>query len=451
LEDTSPKLIVCAQIMPDPYNNAFVNTDTYANEISYFGEAVYHTTLENTGVMTDTITVEFAHEILPDGLGPFDWAGFYCDSNGICHFGPWDYVLAPGEAETFDVHVVDGVGNTKGMALSTLSAISKADPLAVSTESFATFVELPSILLVDDDNGGAFESHLKSAVEDTGYAVRVLDADADGRPSLAQLTSYWAVLWTTANGDATYLDADDEQNLATYLDGGGNLMLSSMEFLSSRVETSAFVSDYLHIDTWVNNNGGFIMTGVGGDDISDGMSLTIIGGPFPVNDSDAINAVSPAEAIFTSPPGTKGIKVADNDYKVVFLSFPFEDVKTATADPSNQKTLIGRVLKWFEKPTGVADETIHRLALRQNFPNPFNPVTTLAFSVPEAAGPVTLTVHNIAGQVVRTLVDGELPVGPAMVVWDGTSDDGSQLSSGVYFAKLAAGQETAFRKMTLLK
>jgi hypothetical protein len=217
------------------------------------------------------------------------------------------------------------------------------------------------------------------------------------------------------------------------------------------VDTSAFVTDYLNIDSWTNDNGGFIMTGVGGDDVSDGMSLTIIGGPFAVNNTDAVTVSSPTDVIFTSPPGNKGIKVADGDYKAVFLAFPFECVKTATADPDNQKTLIGRIIDWFQKPTGVGETEIRRLALAQNYPNPFNPVTSIAFTVPESSGRVTLTVHNVAGQVVRTLVDGELPAGPAQVVWDGTADDGSKLSSGVYFARLTAGKETAFRKMTLLK
>ncbi|MCK5597003.1 MAG: hypothetical protein KAJ04_06115, partial [Candidatus Eisenbacteria sp.] len=65
LEDTSPKLIINSQLMPDPFDNRFVQTDLRAREIDYFGEAVYHTVLENTGVMSDTITVDIAHEILP--------------------------------------------------------------------------------------------------------------------------------------------------------------------------------------------------------------------------------------------------------------------------------------------------------------------------------------------------------------------------------------------------
>ena len=451
LEDTSPKLIVNAQIMPNPFDNRFVQTDLRAREIGYGGEAIYHTVLENTGVMTDTITLDITNEILPDGLGAWDWVGFYCDSEGACHFGPWDYVLAPGETELFDVHLMDNVGTVQGMALTTLTVTSNRDATSLSTESFATFVNVPSILLVDDDAGASHETYLETALGDTGYTARVWDASAKGRPDLTELSSYWAVLWTTANADGSGIDVDDENNMAAYLDGGGNLMLASMGYLSNRIETGAFITDYLHIDSWVNDNGGFVMTGVGGDAISDGMSLTLPGGPFAPTNSDGMTISSPAEVMFTAPPGNKGLSVAEDDHKVVFMGFPFEDVKTTTANPDNQKTLIARILNWFELPSGVEGGEIHRLALGQNSPNPFNPVTTVAFTVPEGAGSVTLTVHNLNGQVVRTLVDEELSAGPALAVWDGTDDSGRDLASGIYFARLATDEENAFRKMTLLK
>ncbi len=451
LEDTSPKLVVNAQIMPDPYNNRFAGTDANASEIDHFGEATYRTVLTNTGVMTDTITVSVAHDEFPDGMGSYDWITFFCDSSGTCYFTPWEYVLEPGQAETFDVHVIDNVGNVQGMALTTITAASNSDPLAVSTESFATFVDLPSILLVDDDGGAGFEADLRTALENNGYAARVWDADAKGRPGPTEISSYWAVFWTTANASGTSIGMDDENDLMSYLDGGGNLMLASMNYLSSRVDTSTFITDYLHIDSWANDNGGFIMTGVSGNAVSDGMSLTIIGGPFPVNASDAVTVSAPAEVVFTSPPGNKGIAVEEDGHKALFLAFPFECVKTADADPNNQDALVERVLSWFSLPSGVEDGEIHRLSLGQNYPNPFNPVTNVAFTVPNGAERVTLTVHNVAGRVVRTLVDGELPAGPGTAVWDGTDDSGNRLSSGIYFAKLSAGGRSAFRKMTLLK
>lgn len=426
----------------------FTWTDHHAREIDYLGEAIYHTILENTDTVADTVTVDIVHDILPDGLGPYDWTGFYCDTDGACHFGPWDYVLEPGAAETFDVHVLDNVGDVRGMALTTLSAAGATDTAYVS---FATFVDLPSILLVDDDAGATHETYLQTAIEDVGLAARSWDADVLGRPGLGQLSSYWAVLWTTANGSAMYVSTDDEQDMADYLDGGGNLMLASMQYLSSRGATNTFITNYLHIDSWGSDTGGFIMTGVSGDPISDHMSLLLLGGLFPPGSSDSIVPSASADSIFTSPVGVKGVKVAEGDHKVVFLGFPFEDVKVSEPDPNNQRTLVERILNWFDPPSGIEDGEVHRLALSQNVPNPFNPATEIAFTVPESAGRVTLSVYNVNGRVVRTLLNRELPAGPSLVVWDGCDDCGRALASGVYFARLAAGGESVFRKMTLLK
>lgn len=106
------------------------------------------------------------------------------------------------------------------------------------------------------------------------------------------------------------------------------------------------------------------------------------------------------------------------------------------------------------KATG-GEELPKEFALMQNYPNPFNPSTTIKFALP-VAGRVTLDVFNIVGQRVRTLVDGEYEAGYHALPWDGRSDAGQQLASGVYFYRLhvegdAAARYQSIRKMLLLK
>lgn len=88
--------------------------------------------------------------------------------------------------------------------------------------------------------------------------------------------------------------------------------------------------------------------------------------------------------------------------------------------------------------------------LEQNFPNPFNPQTTIAFSIKDGAS-VGLTIYDVAGRRVRELVDEHRAPGAYRIVWDGRSDSGSQVASGVYFYKLVAGSFTDTKKMTILK
>lgn len=89
-------------------------------------------------------------------------------------------------------------------------------------------------------------------------------------------------------------------------------------------------------------------------------------------------------------------------------------------------------------------------ALHQNFPNPFNPRTTIRFATP-TPGPIQLIVYNIIGQRVRTIVDSDLPAGDYAFEWNGDDDKGETVASGIYFYRLEAGSFTQSRKMTLLK
>ncbi len=76
-----------------------------------------------------------------------------------------------------------------------------------------------------------------------------------------------------------------------------------------------------------------------------------------------------------------------------------------------------------------------RFSLAQNHPNPFNPTTTIRFSVPDA-GRVRLAVYNVAGQLVRTLIDEWLSVGEHAAIWDGRDELGRSVASGVYLYRL---------------
>ena len=90
------------------------------------------------------------------------------------------------------------------------------------------------------------------------------------------------------------------------------------------------------------------------------------------------------------------------------------------------------------------------LSLAQNQPNPFNPSTTISFSLP-ARAVVSLEVFNVLGQKIRTLAEGGLEAGVHTVVFDGRDDRGQELASAMYFYRLKAGAEVRTRKMMLVK
>ena len=103
-------------------------------------------------------------------------------------------------------------------------------------------------------------------------------------------------------------------------------------------------------------------------------------------------------------------------------------------------------------PTGIEtpDFAPSSYALEQNFPNPFNPETTIRYTLREK-GPVRLVIYNIMGQTVRTLVDGVQPAGRYRVFWDGKNVSGRPVASGVYLYRLSAGAFSESKQMLLLK
>ena len=88
--------------------------------------------------------------------------------------------------------------------------------------------------------------------------------------------------------------------------------------------------------------------------------------------------------------------------------------------------------------------------LMQNHPNPFNAQTNILFTLGET-GHTELTIFNLAGQRLRTLVDGPLPAGDHRVAWDGRDASGQAAASGVYLFRLRFGTEHASQRMLLLK
>jgi len=92
--------------------------------------------------------------------------------------------------------------------------------------------------------------------------------------------------------------------------------------------------------------------------------------------------------------------------------------------------------------------------LYQNHPNPFNPSTTIAFTVPGGSGSkqnVALNVYDLQGALVKTLVNGPVAGGRHEVSWNGTNNRGEQVASGVYFTKFASGGYQSVKKMIMLR
>ena len=146
----------------------------------------------------------------------------------------------------------------------------------------------------------------------------------------------------------------------------------------------------------------------------------------------------------------------DNSYRSALMTYFFPK--------RNKMVQVARSGIWvydfeYEEYVSEGDEVapIVQVGLLGNFPNPFNPSTTIKFSLSSGEGRgeghVNITIYNIRGQRVRTLLNGsnELGAGRHSVVWNGTDDNGRTVSSGVYFYNMRAGEYSSTRRMILMK
>jgi hypothetical protein len=138
----------------------------------------------------------------------------------------------------------------------------------------------------------------------------------------------------------------------------------------------------------------------------------------------------------------------------VLSGFSFHEVQDAYThnQPTEPAHHLNDILQWLAFDiTSDASATPRRNALAQNYPTPFNPTTTIEFSLRESTH-VTLRIYNVSGQLVRTLVDDKRAPGiQHRVQWGGRNDSGQEVASGIYFYRLSARGFTKTKKMLLLK
>ncbi len=160
---------------------------------------------------------------------------------------------------------------------------------------------------------------------------------------------------------------------------------------------------------------------------------------------------SPRTAIFAIEEGAT--LVDSSAAQARRIGFFFRD-KTAEEATDAAFVILGHCLKWLvgEDETSVDDlrKIVAEYQLFENYPNPFNPSTTISYHLP-VADDVTLRLYNGTGQLVRTLVEGVVQEGQHAVHWDGRDDAGMVVPSGVYFYELTSSKGILRDKMLLVK
>jgi hypothetical protein len=208
------------------------------------------------------------------------------------------------------------------------------------------------------------------------------------------------------------------------------------------------------------------LTGVG--PATTGLSHVAYGGCPVINDFDVLStaggAGTPVGEMQNTGSGqfyamSQATPNSNSSVAKVFLqgySFTYIRDLGAPAFPPARVAFMRAVLLWLDNivpnPIGIKDQPKFVNRLDHNYPNPFNPTTTITYAI-KTRGPVALTVYNVVGQRVRTLVsEVQAPRAEGFTVdWDGRTDAGAPVASGVYFYKLTTKEFSATKKMVLLK
>ncbi len=359
----------------------------------------------------------------------------------------------------------------------------------------------PSVLFWNDFADGGGESEWYTAFNNLGWE-RGVDYDVyftngpssgignglGGRAVYDQVKYYTDLLYTSgdlsvntiSNGDYNHDPGRDVQLLQEWFSNGGgrdaflcgdNLV---RDLAQSGQATSSFVSDLMNVQFESYDIRPFIhgqTTPLVLPETENSVFNVVTGwiaygGCLGMNTFDAVISGEGAERLarfgnLSGQPNYHFSAATLNEFgndRVITMPYDFMSIYS---DPdhliydglSARVYLLKEILTFFQVEHSVVSPS-HSLAVERfstsNAPNPFNPATKIRFHLPKA-GHLSLKVYNLRGQLVKTLIDELYEAGDGHIFWDGTNEQGANVSSGIYFYEARRGGDVKVSKMALVK
>ena len=434
------------------YDNVF-----HANMMTALNDSLYESRVE--GFSVDDIDGDGKHEILLASNGTSD--PVYGTQDGSTPYSEDRYIV---------MGMTGTIGGTlQDAALTTEFAMAPRDVDKDGVRENALGGGSPQdIIVADIDGDGLKEAHCLAwnnaayfnfeatgadayTIGDTNYVklgesddwtlgMAAADVNNDGKDEVYISGYYDKKVWviTDADGDAGSLDSTGSAS-KTF---AGNTEIGIMATNTSQTGVAAGAF-------------GVAMGGSPGSDLTHWMF-----GSGSVLDSSNWTATT----LSVDTIGTGFVpKIAsldwdgDNDHDGPDFLLAYQGVSNSKAFHADSAawSRVFRVVELWGGALTVVDEfsvlTPEDYKLSQNYPNPFNPTTTIEFSLP-VANNISLTIYNMVGQEVITLVDQPMmDAGSHSIVWNGLDRDGTSVSSGTYIYKLRYGNMSKVRQMTFMK
>jgi Outer membrane protein Omp28/Secretion system C-terminal sorting domain len=407
--------------------------------------ATFNVVVKNKGLLADT------YDLGVDLSGPSGWVGQFTTTHGTFNFGETDSVqVDPGDSTMITI-TVDPSG-INGAGRSMFHFVSRYDPGNQGTTMLRNVTSTGVYGLVVDATNNKYASYVDSSLQDVfSESYGIISRTALQQPGV-DLSHFYLMTWS--QGTAFPAFKPEEVNaLQSYLDNGGNLFINGQDIGSDIFEPTGnsqfakdFYHNYLHAAYVANASNFYLMNGVPGDIIGDG--LQFVPGFIYDKSLEKISRYDEyADSIFTysTGPNVSGIRADNGTSRIVYLGFGIEQID----DRALRDTILSRSINWLTENVVVNTDNRKSVSydfnLKQNYPNPFNPTTMINYSISTSAF-TTLKVYDVLGNEVATLVNGENSAGNHNVEFNA-----SKLSSGIYFYKLQSGSFVQTKKMMLLK
>ncbi|MCP4582016.1 MAG: T9SS type A sorting domain-containing protein [candidate division Zixibacteria bacterium] len=279
------------------------------------------------------------------------------------------------------------------------------------------------------------------------YANTAYEPEGAGAdPFVMEIVAGTELAYDDGSVDGWWIVAPD------YDDNAFAVRMTPDEYPATVLMVRAFVSDDTPFDYTING----VMGGVPGDILPGGEALQGIRAPHGWAISEYVDGPTIASGsffvLFNWRPSTPSDPAVGEDTdNVTFRSYWYSATSGWNMIADGEYMIRAIV----STPTGIKEingdgARPASFELVGNYPNPFNPSTDIKFLAPEA-GNVKIEIYNVAGQLVKTVLDEYVSAGVKAVTWDGTNSNGVKVNSGVYLYKMTAGNHVETEKMVLLK
>lgn len=332
-------------------------------------------------------------------------------------------------------------------------------PEAIFEKSFEALLGYPKILLMDLDTSTTENIGIvyRSLVQHAGRYFELVGVK-DNTLKTTQLPLRETVIIFTGRKKFNIIPDSLAQELLSFVSAGGNIFLSGQNIAEDMTgRNSSFRSQLLHASFTKNIIFSKNLFGIQSDEVGSMIpKLSLVGGdavPNQISPDDILVDTLTAHPLFrwNSTTGTSfgGAWWSDavSGGKVVFYSFGLEGANDSASGVTFKSATLAKIINWFDGVTSTPEMAAAPLNFRlfENFPNPFNPSTTIVFNLPKEQR-ASLIVYDVLGREIVTLFDGKGKVGSNVVQFNA-----SALSSGVYMYRLQTEGFSAVHKMVLAK